>query len=95
MPANEEEWEKISEDFNRKWNFPNCIGAVDGKHVTIQCPDNSGSTFFNYKGHFSIVLMGVVDANYCFIYCNVGCQGRISDGGVFKNTEFSRKLSNN
>jgi len=39
--------------------------------------------------------MAIVDANYCFIYVNVGCQGRISDGGVFRNTEFYRILENN
>jgi len=39
--------------------------------------------------------MAIVDANYCFIYVNVGCQGRTSDGSVFRNTEFYRKLENN
>jgi hypothetical protein len=38
--------------------------------------------------------MVIVDANYCFIYVNVGYQGHISDGGVFRNTEFYRKLKN-
>jgi hypothetical protein len=38
--------------------------------------------------------MAIVDANYCFIYVNVGCQGRISDGGVFRNTEFYGKVEN-
>lgn len=36
--------------------------------------------------------MRVVDANYNFIYADVGCQGRISDGGVFNNTSFSKAL---
>jgi hypothetical protein len=39
--------------------------------------------------------MAIVDANYCFIYINIGCQGRISDSGVFRNTVFHRKLENN
>jgi len=91
LPANKEEWEKVSLEFDRKWNFPSTVGAVDGKHVVLQCPGNSGSTFCNYKGTFIIALLGVVDANYCFLYCNVGCQGRISDG-VFKHTEFYQKL---
>jgi hypothetical protein len=36
--------------------------------------------------------MAAVDANYCFIYAEVGCQGRISDGGVFKHTVLYDKL---
>lgn len=39
--------------------------------------------------------MAIADANYCFIYVDVGCQGRISDGGVFKNTSFSKKMEKN
>lgn len=39
--------------------------------------------------------MAVVDANYYFIFADVGCQGRISDGGVFRNTSFYQKLQNN
>lgn len=37
---------------------------------------------------FNIVLFAILDANYTFIYVNIGCQGRISDGGVFKSTGF-------
>lgn len=37
--------------------------------------------------------MAVADADYCFLYADVGCQGRISDGGVFRNTSFYQKLS--
>lgn len=43
---------KIAENFYNIWNFPHCIGAIDGKHVRVLCPKNSGSMFFNYKKYF-------------------------------------------
>ncbi|KAL4154135.1 hypothetical protein QTP88_001968 [Uroleucon formosanum] len=95
LPSNALEWKLISDNYNKRWNFPHCIGALDGKHVVIQKPENTVSEFYNYKGTNSIVLMAIADANYCFIYVDVGCQGRISDGGVFKNTSFSKKMEKN
>jgi len=56
---------------------------------------NSGSEYINYKGTFSVVLMALVDADYCFTYADVGCQGRISDGGVFRNSTLFKKLNEN
>ncbi|CAH1970387.1 unnamed protein product [Acanthoscelides obtectus] len=88
MPKTAEEWMLIECQFEKHWNFPHCIGAMDGKHIVMQAPNNTGSDFFNYKGDFSIVLLALVDANYKFTYVDVGCKGRISDGGVFKNTGF-------
>lgn len=93
MPKNSEEWQKLANEYSKIWNFPMCLGSMDGKHVVIQSPKYSGSEFFNYKGTFSIVLFAVADANYNFTYVHIGCQGRISDGGVFKNTGFARCLN--
>ena len=39
--------------------------------------------------------MALVDYDYKFIYVEVGCQGRISDGGVFRNSSFYEKMVNN
>lgn len=39
--------------------------------------------------------MAIANANCEFIYCDVGTNGRISDGGVIANTTFYEKLINN
>nr|CAH7751209.1 unnamed protein product [Callosobruchus chinensis] len=93
VPSNGD-FQQITKDFYEIWNFPNCIGALDGKHIRMRCPNNSGSLYFNYKGYFSIVLQALVDANYKFINIDVGGYGKQSDGGTFKASALYRKIIN-
>lgn len=68
MPVpNESDWKRHAKNFYEKWNFPHVIAGIDGKHIRILCPMNSGSTYFNYKGFFSVVLLALVDADYKYI----------------------------
>lgn len=83
---------KVVLEFERKWNFQHCIGAVDGKHIVMQAPARSGSFFFNYKKTHSIVLMAVCNANYEFTVVDIGDTGRNSDGGVFGNSDMGIAL---
>lgn len=91
-PDTPDEWLQVAEEFNKRWQFPNCVGAIDGKHIAIRPPPNSGSRYFNYKRFFSIVLLAVVDANYRFLYVDVGKNGRCSDGGVFADSDLRKAL---
>ena len=91
-PGNESEWKAVANEFERKWNFHNCIGAIDGKHIVMQAPARSGSFFFDYKKSHSIVLMAVCNANYEFTLIDIGDTGRNSDGGVFGNSDMGVAL---
>ena len=90
LPDKTEVWEIIEHESRRLWRFPNCIGAADGKDIAIIHPSNSGSDFCNYKGFATIV-----DYDYKFIFADVDCQGKISDGGVYWNSIFYRATQEN
>jgi len=88
-----DEWGKIVDGFYEKWNLPNCLGAIDGKHVVIEAPAKSGSLYFNYKGTFSIVFLATCDADYNFTTVDVGGYGKQSDGGIFAGSTLGKKLA--
>ena len=75
-PNNEEEWKKISEKFDSRWNFPNGIGAIDGKRINIQQPNNAGSHYYDYKGNNSVILLAAFGPDYQCIWASVGTNGR-------------------
>lgn len=35
-PLTTRDWLKIAGDFDKNWQFPHCIGAINGKHIQIQ-----------------------------------------------------------
>ena len=84
-----------SDEFCLKWNFPNCVGSIDGKHIRLKCPSNSGSMYYNYKHYYSIVLQGLADAQYRFIAIDVGAYGNQSEGGIFRRSSLYQLLNSN
>ena len=89
-PPTVQDWRRIQMRFNTIWQFPNCLGALDGKHVNLRAPPKSSTLFHNYKGFFSIVLMALVDADYKFIYIDVGDYGSNCDTAIFKTSNFGK-----
>lgn len=87
-----EKWLEIAEGFLQRTQFPHCIGAIDGKHVRIIKPYHSGSLFHNYKNYFSIVLLAMADANYCFTFVDIGAYGKDSDSRVFQQSTLHAAL---
>ncbi|XP_058122777.1 uncharacterized protein LOC131293712 [Anopheles ziemanni] len=64
LPSTNNEWLEVATKFKNRWGFPHVIGAIDGKHVRIIAPHQSGSDYFNYKKKFSIVLLAIGSLNY-------------------------------
>ena len=62
-----EDWRSAAADFAGLWQLPNCIGAIDGKHVAVEKPSSTGTLYYNYKGLCSVVLLAVADARYRWV----------------------------
>lgn len=91
-PNSNKEWKEIADEFQRLWSFPHCAGAIDGQHLAIQCPFNSGSLYYNCKGFFSIVLLAVCDAHYSFTLVDIGNYGSNNDSGVLSHSTMGQAL---
>lgn len=64
FPTTTDEMSTMEESFNKRWQFPGVIGAIDGSHIPIKTPKKDGANYHNYKGWCSTILLGVVDFRY-------------------------------
>uniref|UniRef100_A0A183FBI7 DDE Tnp4 domain-containing protein n=1 Tax=Heligmosomoides polygyrus TaxID=6339 RepID=A0A183FBI7_HELPZ len=74
------------------WGYPRGVGSIDGKHFRFHAPRNSGSSFFNFKGYFSFVLLALVDGAYRILLLDIGGKGRNSDSGLFRSSPMRKFL---
>lgn len=92
VPLSQDKLLEQAKDFWTIWQFPDCIAAVDGKHIRMIFPSKSSSLYFNHHEYFSTVLLAVVHANYKFVLVNVGSYGNEGDSRTFQKSEISNLL---
>ena len=90
-----EDWLRIEKEFATRWNFPNCCGALDGKHIMIASPAKTGTLYWNYKGYLSLNHMALVNVNYKLTCIYVGDYGSNADGFVFRKSAFGQRFLDN
>ena len=82
------------QEFEEKWHFPQCAGAIDGSHIPVRPPAMNHTDYYNRKGFYSVIVQEVVDANYLFRDIYVGWPGSVHDARVFINSSLYRKAMN-
>ena len=76
-----EDWRNVLR-FEEKWNFSHTIGAIDEKHIPIECPKNSGTLYYNYKSFYKILLLATCNVNYRFTLYDLGGYGSNNISGI-------------
>ena len=73
--------------------YPPCSRCTRWKTHCYKEAQESGSEYFNYKDYVSLVFLALVDADYKFLWVNVGATGSSSDAPIF-NSKLRRRIEN-
>ncbi|KAK1685842.1 hypothetical protein QYE76_046690 [Lolium multiflorum] len=74
---------------NVRWGIlckPDCIGAIDGTHVTAKVPRSMSVAFRGRKHYTSQNVLATVDFNMRFTYVLVGWEGSAHDASILADS---------
>ena len=86
MPKTQDDFKKKMLDMDEFWQFPCCWAAIDGYHIPIKCPPGgleACKEYHKFKNFYSIVVMGLVDSHYRFVWGSCGFPGNSHDAVIF------------
>ena len=74
LPKMKEEVEEHARNFDNRYGFPQCIGAVDSTHIKVKRSVDNPTDYVNRKGNFTFNCQGTFGYNYCFIDVLIGAR---------------------
>lgn len=98
FPSSEGHMREKIIDMEELWQFPCCWSAVDGCHISIKCPNGGAEAakeYHNFKNFYSIVLMGLIDAKYRFVWASAGFPGNTHDAMILQATQLWKDIMDN
>ena len=69
-----------------KWKFPSALGGVDSCHIPIKFPrgrSEGRKENYNFKSFCSLVMTGMIGADYKILWTTIGLPGSFSDHVLF------------
>ena len=95
FPKTEEELLNSINAMETLWQFPTAFGGVDGCHT--KCPHGGNEArkeYYNFKNLYSVVMMGIVGADYRFLWASAGLPGSVNDACSFQACKLYQNISN-
>ena len=89
FPKTNDEFKEKLLDMDAEWKFPYAFAAIDGSNLPIKCPSGGQEVmkqYYNFKNLYSVVLLGIVDANYIFIWTSLRAPGNTHNSACFQST---------
>ena len=87
----EEDVEVKVNGFCRAFNFPQCIGVIDGTHIEIKRPKSNPTNYINRKSRFSVNTQACCDYKYCFMDVVIRS---VHNARIFGNSKLNEMLRN-
>ena len=91
FPKTNDEFNEKLLDMDVEGQFPYAFAAIDGSHLPIKCPSDGQEAikqYYNFKNFYSVVLLGLPDANYRFIWASLGAPRNTHDSTYSQSTSF-------
>ena len=92
MLKTENEVRESAAHFHSKHGFPQCIGAIDGTHVSIKQPSENATDYINRKVRHTLNIQAVADYKYCFTDDVIKWPGSVHDVRMFSNSSLSNDI---
>ena len=70
-----------------KWQFPSAFGRVDSCHIPMKWPsggNEASKEYYTFKNFYSIAMMGIVGADYKFLWTSVGLPDSLNGACTFQ-----------
>lgn len=95
-PSTEEELAEVKYKFEKIRGLPNCCGAIDTTHISMQLTssDQDANYWLDKKEKHSMILQAIVDADMRFRDVVAGWPGQINDSLVLQSSNFFKKCQN-
>jgi len=90
FPNSRAELQRNIEGFSEITEIPNVVAAIDGSHIPIKKPPDSGEDYCNRKFFYSYVVQGIVDSSKLYLSVSTGYPGSMHDARVLRLSEVFR-----